>query len=280
MIDVSISIVSWNVRDQLRTCLQSIQQYTTGLTYEIIVVDNASADGSADMVAKDFPDIRLIRNATNRGFGVANNQAVAIAQGQDILFLNDDCQFTTNILPSLQTILRNTPNVGMVGIKLLNTDGSTQPQIRAWPKVSDQTVIQLKLHHVFPKLVQRYHLTDFDYTVSAAVPQVMGAFMYMSLAIAKQYGPFDEAYFAWFEEVDLQKRLQADGLTVWYEASVSCQHARGQSFKQLRRPAAQRIFNRSLRTYMKKHHGWLAYLWFLGLHPISLLLAYVAQVVQ
>jgi len=163
---------------------------------------------------------------------------------------------------------------------LLNTDGSIQPQIRAWPTVADQTVIQLKLHHVFPELVQRYYKTDFDYTQSATVPQVMGAFMYMALAVAKHYGPFDEAYFIWFEEVDLQKRLQADGLTVWYEASLSCVHAKGQSFQQLRRPAAQRLFNRSLRIYMKKHHGWLAYLWFLGLHPMSLLLAYVAQVVR
>lgn len=280
MVDVSIIIISWNVRDQLRQCLQSIQQHTTGCRYEIIVVDNASVDGSADMVATEFPAVQLIRNATNRGFGAANNQAVAIAQGQALLCLNDDCQFTENILPRLHALLAEHPDYGMIGVKLLNVDGTVQSQIRDWPRVADQTVIQLKLHHALPGLVNRYLLPNFDYTTSQAVPQVMGAFMYMSTAVAKQYGPFDEAFFAWFEEVDLQKRMQQDGLVVWYEASLSCIHAKGQSFKQLRRPAAQRIFNRSLRTYMKKHHGWLAYLWFLTLHPSSMFLAYAAQMVR
>lgn len=280
MVDVSVIIVSWNVREQLRACLQSIIQYSSGVTYEVIVIDNASHDGSADMVVTDFPQVHLIRNNSNRGFGAANNQAIQIAQGQDVLFLNDDCQFTEHILPRLQSIIRSQAKLGMVGIKLLNVDGSVQQQVRAWPTVLDQTVIQLKLHHLFPKLVNRYLLPDFDYSTAQRVPQVMGAFMYMSLAVAKQYGPFDEAYFAWFEEVDLQKRLQADGLTVWYEASLSCMHAKGQSFQQLRRSTAQRIFNRSLRIYMRKHYGALAYLWFLGLHPISMTLAYGAQMVR
>lgn len=280
MIDVSISIVSWNVREQLRLCLQSIQHYTSGCSYEIIVVDNASHDGSADMVEHDFPQIKLIRNSTNRGFGAANNQAVAMAQGRTILFLNDDCQFTSNILPQLPSILQNNTTVGLVGIKLLNPDGSIQPQVRAMPTILDQTIIQLKLHHFFPGLIKRYLMTDFDYQQSQVVPQVMGAFMYMPLSLAKAYGPFDEAFFVWFEEVDLQKRLQADGFEVWYEASLQCVHAQGQSFQQLRRPSAQRLFNRSLRSYMRKHHGQLAYLWFLILHPCSMMLAYVAQLVR
>lgn len=280
MVDLSIIIVSWNVREQLRACLQSISQYSTGVTSEVIVVDNASHDGSADMVATDFPQVRLIRNNSNRGFGAANNQAIQIAQGTDVLFLNDDCQLTSNILPQLHTILRSNPQIGMIGIKLLNQDGSIQQQVRAWPTVLDQTVIQLKLHHLFPALAKRYLMTDFDYSVSAFVPQVMGAFMYMPAVLAKQYGPFDEAYFVWFEEVDLQRRLQAAGLMVWYEATLGCIHAKGQSFQQLAKPKAQRLFNRSLRTYMRKHHGVLAYLWFLALHPISMTLAYGAQMVR
>lgn len=280
MIDVSITIVSWNVRDQLRTCLQSIQQYGTDCRYEIIVVDNASHDGSADMVAKEFPDVHLIRNTTNRGFGFANNQGVAIAQGKYWLCLNDDCQFTETILDRLITVCEQDPKVGMVGVQLLNSDQSIQPSVRAWPSVADQTVIQLKLHHLFPGLVQRYLKTNFDYQTSAVVPQVMGAFMFMPMVLAKQFGPFDQDYFVWFEEVDLQRRLQQAGYVVRYEASIHCMHARGQSFQQLARPSAQRLFNRSLRTYMRKHHGWLAYGWFTFLHPISMTLAYAAQMVR
>ncbi len=272
---ISIIIVSWNVRDQLRTCLQSIQQYCAADT-EVFVVDNASKDHSAEMVAKEFPDVQLIANNTNRGFGAANNQALELATGEYVLFLNDDCVFTGDVLPTLAAQFQD-PKLGMLGVHLLNTDGSTQESVRAWPGILDQTVIQLKLHHVFPNLIKRYLMTDFDYTQSANVPQVMGAFMFMPMELAKQYGGFDEDYFVWFEEVDLQRRLQQDDYMVRYEASVTCIHAKGQSFQQVARPAAQRMFNRSLRTYMRKHHGWLAYLWFLSLHPVSMGLAYLNQ---
>jgi GT2 family glycosyltransferase len=278
MMKISIIIVSWNVREQLRACLQSIQQYCTGLAVETWVVDNASHDGSAQMVASDFPHVKLIANTTNRGFGAANNQALVQASGDYVLFLNDDCSFQSDILPRLVQLFIEQPKLGMVGVHLLNSDGSNQPSVRAWPRVLDQTLIQLKLHHLFPKLINRYVMTEFDYSHSQAVPQVMGAFMFMPLALAKQYGGFDPEYFVWFEEVDLQRRLQRDGYCVWYEASVSCVHAKGQSFQQLARPAAQRMFNRSLRTYMRKQVNVLAYAWFLLLHPVSMLLAYGAQI--
>lgn len=281
MVDVSIIIVSWNVREQLRACLMSIQKHCTSLQVEVCVVDNASGDGSAQMVAQDFPAVHLIRNTDNRGFGAANNQALRQAQGEYVLFLNDDCMFQQDILLELKRVFQGSElKLGMVGVHLLNSDGSEQPSVRAWPTVADQTAIQLKLHHLFPKLIQRYLRADFDYQRSQVVPQVMGAFMMMPTALAKAYHGFDEDYFVWFEEVDLQRRLQRDGYSVWYESSVSCVHAKGQSFQQLARPAAQRLFNRSLRTYMRKQEGVLAYLWFLGLHPVSMLLAYVAQVVR
>lgn len=273
---ISIIIVSWNVRDQLRSCLQSIQQYCDLETTEVFVVDNASKDESAQMVAKEFPDVQLIANNTNRGFGAANNQALELATGDYVLFLNDDCAFTADILPTLTAQFQD-PKLGMLGVHLLNSDGSTQASVRAWPGVLDQTAIQLKLHHFFPKLINHYLMNDFDYTQSANVPQVMGAFMLMPMELAKQYGGFDEDYFVWFEEVDLQRRLQLDGYVVRYDAKAACIHAKGQSFQQVARPTAQRMFNRSLRTYMRKHHGILAYLWFLALHPVSMGLAYLNQ---
>ncbi|MFA6474626.1 MAG: glycosyltransferase family 2 protein [Patescibacteria group bacterium] len=281
MIDISIIIVSWNVRAQLRSCLHSIAQYTTDCNYEIFVVDNNSADGSADMVAQDFPQVHLLRNPDNKGFGAANNQALIQAQGEYVLFLNDDCELVSNIFPDLLKLFKTSQaKLGMVGVKLLNRDGSIQPTVRAWPRVSDQTVIQLKLHHLFPHLVDKYLMIDFDYTKPACVPQVMGAFMFMPTVLAKHYGGFDKDYFAWFEEVDLQRKLQLDGYVVRYEPSLTCIHAKGQSFKQLARPTAQRIFNHSLQTYMRKHNGVLAYLWFITLHPVSMFLAYANQVVR
>ncbi len=278
---LSIIIVSWNVRDQLRRCLQSIYQYTANVSFEVWVVDNASADASADMVANEFPQVKLIRNSTNRGFGAANNQAYQQASGDYILFLNDDTEISDNIFFKLLEHFSTLPTtVAMLGCTLINPDQSIQPSVRRWPTWQDQTAILLKLHHLWPRLVARYACEDFDYQREQPVDQIMGAFMLARRSALVKVGVFDEDYFVWFEEVDLQKRLWQAGYEVWYTPVVKCLHRRGQSFAQLRRPAAQAMFNRSLRTYFRKHHSGLAYGWISLLTPISLLLAYVHQLVR
>lgn len=279
--DLSIIIASWNVKQYLEQCLQSIFTYTKGITFEVIVVDNASQDGSAEMVASQFPQVQLIRNTTNRGFGAANNQGLAQAQGQYILFLNDDTKIKDNIFKILvDKYNATTESIGMIGCRLVNADGSQQYSVRAFPTVFDQTVVLLKLHHLFPKLLDHYWQKNFDYSQEQTVDQVMGAFMLIPKQLLDQVGAFDEAFFNWFEEVDLQQRLKAVGYQVLYTPIVSCTHVKGPSFVQLTKPAAQRMFNRSMRTYFRKHHSVVAYAWISLLNPVSIMLAYALQALR
>lgn len=277
---LSIIIVSWNVKPLLERCLQSIYHYTTGLTFEVFVVDNASADGSADMVAQHFSKVKLIRNLENKGFGAANNQALQQAVGEQILFLNDDTEIFDNIFKTLYDKMHSLPGkVGMIGCQLRNPDGSVQESVRSFPTVWDQSIILLKLHHLWPQLIKRYVCAKFDYTQEQYVDQVMGAFMWTRADLMKQIHGFDEGYFVWFEEVDMQKTLSNLGYTVLYTPIVSCLHVKGQSFKQVRKPKAQAMFNHSMRYYFRKHHSTAAWLWLMALQPLSLLLAYVASLV-
>lgn len=278
---LSIIIVSWNVREHLQHCLASIYHYTKDIAFEVFVVDNASADGSAEMVATDFPRVRLIRNTTNRGFGAANNQAFRQATGDYILFLNDDTEIKDNIFYTLiKKYDQATERIGMIGCRLVNPDASLQPSVRRFPTWRDQTAILLKLPHLWPQLIARYNCVDFDYNREQVVDQVMGAFMLSPRALLQQLDAFDEHFFVWFEEVDLQRRMQQLGYTILYTPVVSCIHVKGQSFVQLRRPKAQRLFNRSMRYYFKKHHSIVAYWWIAAWQPMSLFLAYVTQLVQ
>ncbi len=279
--DLSIIIASWNVKQYLRQCLRSIYHYTQNISFEVIVIDNASHDGSVDMVTNEFPQVRLICNTQNYGFGAANNQGLAQAQGKYILFLNDDTEIKSNIFQVLVDKYNTTTDkIGMMGCRLLNNDGSQQYSVRAFPQVKDQTIILLKLHHLFPKLLDHYWQKKFNYDQEQTVEQIMGAFMFMPKALLDQYNSFDPAFFNWFEEVDLQQRLVKAGYKILYTPIVSCIHIKGPSFAQLARPAAQRMFNRSMRTYFRKHHSRLSYWWIYALNPISLTLAYVLQGVR
>lgn len=277
---LSIIIVSWNVKPLLQRCLQSIYQYTNSLTFEIFVVDNASTDGSADMVTQHFPKVKLIRNPINKGFGAANNQALQQATGEQILFLNDDTEISDNIFKILYDKMQSLPKtIGMIGCQLRNSNGSVQASVRSFPTVWDQSVILLKLHHLWPSLIKQYVCSTFDYSREQTVDQVMGAFMWTRADIMKQIHGFDERYFVWFEEVDMQKKLHNLGYNILYTPLVHCRHVKGQSFKQVRKPNAQAMFNRSMRYYFRKHHSAAAWLWLMALQPLSLLFAYVAGVV-
>jgi GT2 family glycosyltransferase len=121
---------------------------------------------------------------------------------------------------------------------------------------------------------------DFDYAKEQIVDQVMGAFMLAPRKILEQHGSFDESFFNWFEEVDLQYRLHQAGYNILYTPEVECIHVKGPSFSQLRRPQAQRIFNASMRYYFRKNHSAIAALWLQSIQPISIVLSYATQLVR
>lgn len=279
-LQLSIIIVSWNVKGLLRDCLRSIQHFLHTVPHEVIVVDNASTDGSADMVAGEFPQIDLIRNKQNIGFGRANNLGLAKARGKYVFFLNDDTKILdANIVKAIH-FLEQHPETGLVGVHLLNPDGTNQPSVRHFPKVGDQLLYVLKLHVFFPraKSLRRYLAQDFDYTRQTTVDQIMGAAMLAPTNLIKELGGFDPKFPNWFEEVDLCKRVQQKGLKVQYLPIADIVHVKGASFAQQRPVKLQRVFNYSMRRYFRKWEPWWAYVLIVLAQPVSIIAAMVVQI--
>ncbi len=250
---LSIIIVAWNVKDLLRRCLSSLFQTKQDIDFEVIVVDNASVDGTAKMVEQDFPQVKLIANHKNKGFAVACRQGVDIAGGDYLLFLNDDTQVFDHTLDKTVNYLKQHPRAGVLGCKILNPDGSLQPSVRKLPTLVDQLVVLSKLHNFFPSLLAEYLQLDFDYQKSQAVEQVMGAYFLTPRIVWQKLGGFDPNFYLWFEEVDYCARAKQAGFEVVYFSEAAMIHQGGASFGQLKALPEQRIFNRSLLYYAKKH---------------------------
>jgi hypothetical protein len=255
VIDLSIVIVSWNVRDLLHQSLRSIYRETKHSNIEVFVVDNNSHDGSVTMVRANFPGVYLIANPTNVGFAAANNQAIKHAHGRYVLLLNPDTLIIEDALDQSIIWMDNHTSVGIMGCRLLNPDRTPQPSVRRFPTISAMSLTLLKLHRLFPRTTTlgRYLMSDFDYTRTQSVDQVMGAYFLIRRAALNQIGLLDEGYFIWFEEVDYCARAKKLGWPVIYFPGVSIVHYFGQSFRQVLSWRKQIILNNSLFRYFTKH---------------------------
>jgi len=171
--DLSIIIVNWNTKNLLKQCLESIKDHTKKISYEIIVIDNASTDGSADMVETDFPEVILIKNKTNKGYGRANNQGLIRAQGKYVLFLNSDITVNDNCLDEMFDFMEDNPEVGAASCKLTNPDGSLQPSCRRFPSFKVFFLMLIGLRAVFPKMkiFQKYMMLDWNHSDLREVDQ-------------------------------------------------------------------------------------------------------------
>ena len=201
-IKLSIIIVSWNVVVDLQKCLDSIYKFIY-LDFEIIVVDNHSSDRTIEVLNKDYPDIRLIQNKKNLGFAAANNEAMNIAKGEYLLFLNPDTYFIDeHSIPKALNYLSKHTNTLLTG-NVLNKDHTNQVAVRNFPTLYSQIITMLKLNNVIPVLNRVYHLRNFDYNKQQEVDSVIGAFMLIKSSTMRYMDGFDTDYFIWFEEVDL-----------------------------------------------------------------------------
>ncbi|MBU4331543.1 glycosyltransferase family 2 protein [Patescibacteria group bacterium] len=301
-VDLSIIIVSWNVKELLKKCLGSIYNNQGDLKLEIFVVDNASKDGSIEEIEKlsqpeagqplaenkEIKDLNLkiIKNKKNLGFTKANNQAIKRAQGEFILLLNPDAEVINGALEKMVEFMREHKKCGVAGCKLLNSDESLQPSVRRFPTFWSQAMIMLKLHHLFPNAgpIKKYFAKDFDYrgmgqgTHTYPCDQVMGAFFMIRREVIEKIGMLDENFFIWFEEVDFCKRVKDAGWQVCYTPEAEIIHHGAQSFKQVLSFKKQRMFNRSLLYYFKKHKPWWQWLGLMLLQPISLGLSVIIQI--
>ncbi|MFA5753848.1 MAG: glycosyltransferase family 2 protein [Patescibacteria group bacterium] len=255
--DLSIIIVSWNVKDKLRRNLQALQSSAGNFTREIFVVDNNSADDSAAMVRQEFPAIRLIVNDKNLGFAAANNQALRLANGRFLLLLNPDMQVAPDTLSQMLAWAQANPQATVSGCQLVDESGKIIKQVRRFPKFFDQLMVTLKVPHLFPHLVDNYLQPNFNYDSSARVDSIRGAFFLINREAWQKIGGqdpplLDERYFIWFEEVDFCRQVYKLGGEVWYTPVARCLDYVGQSFKQVGLGQTQKYFSDSMLKYFKK----------------------------
>lgn len=254
---VTIVIVSWNVRSALAACLRSVLA-SQGVRINIVVIDNASADQSAAMVAADFPTVKVLHNTVNRGFAAAVNQGLAGATGW-VLLLNPDAQVKPDTIQTLLSAAAAFPQVGILGPKLRYPDGRIQASVKRFPRWRDLFFTLSKLPNFFPRLVARYQAVDFQYEKTQIVNQVMGSCFLIRPTTRAQVGDFDEGFWLWYEEVDYSLRAAAAGWQTLYCAEAEAIHLRGQSFRQQSTQQKQQTLRRSIRYYCQKHFGgWAA----------------------
>ena len=278
---LSIIIVSWNVSKLLEKCLESIIDHTQGIEYEIFVVDNASKDNSVKMVMEKFPDVNLIGSNTNLGFARANNLALEQARGEYVLFMNPDMELTENSFPKLINLMDKDKNIALSTCQLNYPDETLQKNIKNNPGFYDQLLILLKLHHLIkPKCLKQFLAKNFDYTKEQEVKQIMGAFVFSRGEIIKKIDGWDDNFFIWWEDLDLCKQIQELGLKIIYTPITKIIHHESKCFAQQLSLEKQKRFNKGMQIYFKKHHNFFAYLILSILSPVSLLLAWISQIIK
>lgn len=283
---LSVIIVSWNVRELLRRALTTAQaSWGARPGLELIVVDNASQDGSPEMLRAEFPQVRLIANAANLGFTRGNNQGLDIAAGEYLLLLNPDTEILADALPRLVDYLAAHPGVGMVGPQLLNPDGSVQASRRRFPTLPILFCESTWLQGITPRRwLRRFYVEDRPDDAEQAADWITGAAMLTRRGVVAQVGGLDEGFFMYSEEVDWCRRIRAAGWDVRYYPAARIIHHEGQSSAQVA-PARHIYFQSSKIRYTRKYHGALAaeslrlwllaqYLWQMGLEGAKWLLGH------
>lgn len=263
-VDLSVVIVSFNTRDLLRTCLQSVRDECADGRIEVLVIDNASRDGSADMVAAEFPQVTLVRSDVNLGFAAANNRLFPLAQGRYVALLNPDAVVRAGALRSAIEKMDAAPEVGAAGGRLVGPDGLPRPSARKFPSAVNDLLTLSGLAARYPRsrFFGRFDRTWADPLRAAEVDWVPGAFTIVRRSVLEQVGYFDEDFFLYYEEVDLCRRIRAAGHSIWYWPDLVIAHIGGASAKTVRHlgissAGAQLTLwrMRSALLYYRKHHG-------------------------
>jgi N-acetylglucosaminyl-diphospho-decaprenol L-rhamnosyltransferase len=262
LIDVSIVILNYNTREHLRACLQALLTEGSStlrkgrIETEVFVVDNASSDGSADMVAADFPSVRLIRSQRNGGYAYGNNLALRHATGEAVLVLNPDTLLPPGGLVAMLDALQRHPEAGILGPKLLRPDGSMHLACRrSFPTPSVAFYRFTGLSRVFAKSERfgRYNLTYIDPDLAIEVDSVCGACMLVRRAVIERIGLLDERFFMYGEDLDWCLRTREAGWTVRYEPSIVVQHQHGAASRQ-RAFRTNFYFFRAMDLFYRKHY--------------------------
>jgi len=254
---VSAIVVTWNMADLAARCLASLRDHGPGAdAMEIIVVDNGSADGTVDMLRRDWPDVRLIANSENVGYTKANNQGIAIARGRHLLLINADAFATPGCLARMLDRLVRDDRAAVVGPRLVYGDGSWQrwtagraPSLRA---ALNHFLFLERLGRGAPALAGLY--LGVDVHEARRVDWVSSACMLVRADAFRAVGGMDERLFVYMDDVDLCQRLRDAGWHIWYEPAAEAMHLMGQGSRR-RQGGASPAALRSLNQYFARQHG-------------------------
>lgn len=264
--DLSILIVTYNSRPFVDALLDGLARQIDGLDAEVVLVDNASHDGTADAVAERHPGVRLVRSSQNLGFAAGNNLAARHAKGRVLLLLNPDALPARGCVARGLALMNGDAGVGLAGARLLADDGSTQPSARMFPTLMQEAIVLSGLAARFPRSrwLGRLDRTWADPAHAAPVDWVPGAFALVRHDLFDRLGGFDERFFLYYEEVDLCRRIQAAGFRVQYWPELRVHHIGGVSARTVAGATVARSGSqltlwraRSGLLYYRKNHGWL-----------------------
>lgn len=248
--DISVIIVNWNTKDLLKKCLASIYETINFCDFEIIVVDNASSDGSAEMLVQNFPQVITVKNKENRGFGAANNQAFAIMKSRYALLLNTDAVLTPGAVKKLWEFAEANSRAAIVCGQLLNADGSKQNSVASFPTLLSLATNISLLEYLFPK---KYPSKHYEHKEPIEVDSAIGACMLVRKTVLDEVGFFDERYFFFFEETDMAYAFKNKSWKIFHIPDAFIYHLQGQS---IGGNAKSRIeFYRSRYQFLQKWHS-------------------------
>ena len=255
---VSVIVVTWNTREMTLACLQSVVDHLGSLDAELIVVDNASQDGTADAIRRRFPTVRLIENDANRGFAAANNQAMRVARGDYFLLLNSDTLVLGEVIAASVAYMDEHPGVGAMGCRVLNADRTVQVSCTQEPSLLNIALMTCGADRLpYPRWFGRYQMRDFDRASEREVQVVSGCYMMVRRSAVEQVGLLDESFFFFGEETDWCIRLRAAGWSVRFAPVGEIVHYGGGSAARLRSQRSL-MLTEALCRLQAKHRGMLA----------------------
>ena len=254
--DLSIAIASWNTRDLLGRCLESVYASSAGLSFETIIVDNASDDGSADMVASRYPDVKLIQSKVNLGFAAACNLAFKHSAGRYFLLLNSDTVVLDGALKAMVEFMDGHPDAGAAGCRLLNRDGSLQRSCSRFPGLTTELFDALYLSKLFPRsrLFGAYSMSYWDFDEVREVDFAGGSCLIVRRDAIEEVGLLDESFFMYAEEADLCYRLWERGWKVYYFPDARVIHLGGGSARRYGGDILLQLYVGRNR-FVRKHRG-------------------------
>lgn len=255
-LDVSIIIISWNTREILQDCLRTVYDQTKRIDFEVIVVDNASSDGTVEMVRREFPRVVLIANDSNRGFAAGNNQGMAVAAGRYVLLLNSDTLLREGAIEKTVAFADAHSDAAVIGCRVLGSDRTLQSSCFMFPSVLNMLLLATYLYRLFPgnRFLGRERMTYWNRSDARDVDVVAGCFMLIRGEAIDRVGVMDESFFMYAEETDWCYRFKQARWRVMFTPSASIIHLGGASSRQVASQMRLQLSG-SILYFLKKHRS-------------------------